>query len=172
MGRKARTEHTDMKFEHLIQINDPLNPLMDTISRDQLWRGLVLRAENPKLFVPHLDDFTIDEREAAGFRRRLRYGELVVEDRVKLAPLDEVRYEVPAQGDIPPSLLVMTIEMPDQNTLVVRFRYDDGHPPSQDSAGQMYEDFKRSAYQEADIDTVRVIRELAASGKLDASPLH
>ena len=32
--------------------------------------------------------------------------------------------------------------------------------------------FKRSAYKEADIDTVRIVRELAAAGKLDASPLH
>ena len=32
-----------MRFEHLIQINDPLMPLLDTLSREQLWRGLVLR---------------------------------------------------------------------------------------------------------------------------------
>jgi len=32
-----------MKFEHLIEINDPLNPLADTMTREQLWRGLVLR---------------------------------------------------------------------------------------------------------------------------------
>ena len=34
-----------MKFEHLIEINDPLNPLIDTLSLEQVWRGLVLRAE-------------------------------------------------------------------------------------------------------------------------------
>jgi hypothetical protein len=87
-----------MKFEHLIEINDPLNPLIDTLSREQLWRGLVLRAESPKLFVPHLDECTIDERERHGFRRRLRYGDLVIEDRVLPEPMQEVRYEVAAQG--------------------------------------------------------------------------
>ena len=45
-----------MKFNHLIQINDPLNPLIDSLTREQLWRGLVLRAESPRLFMPHLDD--------------------------------------------------------------------------------------------------------------------
>lgn len=161
-----------MKFEHLIQINDPLNPLMDTITREQLWRGLVMRAESPKQFVPHLDECTIDAHEAGSFRRRLRYGDLVVEDRVVLEPLREVRYEVPAQGEIPASLLVMTIETPDEHNLLVRFRYDDGHPDSQDAANMMYDDFKRSAYQEADIDTVKIIRELAAKRQLDPSPLH
>ena len=161
-----------MKFEHLIQINDPLNPLMDTITREQLWRGLVMRAEQPMLFVPHLDECTIGAREAGGFQRQLRYGDLVVNDRVVLEALVEVRYEVPAQGEIPASLLVMKIEMPDQHNLLVRFHYDDGHPESADAASQMYDDFKRSAYKEADIDTVRIVRELAAAGKLDASPLH
>lgn len=28
-----------MKFEHLIEINDPLNPLIDTLSLEQVWRG-------------------------------------------------------------------------------------------------------------------------------------
>jgi hypothetical protein len=36
----------------------------------------------------------------------------------------------------------------------------------------MYDDFKRSAYQEADIDTVRILRQLAGEGKLDASLLN
>ena len=33
-----------MNYEHLVQINDPLNPLLDTLTREQLWAGLVLRA--------------------------------------------------------------------------------------------------------------------------------
>jgi hypothetical protein len=36
----------------------------------------------------------------------------------------------------------------------------------------MYNEFKKSAYQEADIDTVRILRQLAAEGKLDASYLN
>ena len=40
-----------MKFSHLVQINDSLNPLIDSLPREQLWRGLVMRAENPLLFV-------------------------------------------------------------------------------------------------------------------------
>jgi hypothetical protein len=162
-----------MKFEHLIEINDPLNPLMDTITREQLWRGLVLRAESPKMFVPHLDECTIDERTSGSFRRRLRYGDLVVEDQVILTPLVEVRYEVPAQGDISQSRLTMSIEEPSAGRVYVRFRYDDGHnEPVVDEVNAMYDEFKKSAYQEADIDTVRILRELAADGKLDGSLLN
>jgi hypothetical protein len=161
-----------MKFEHLIEINDPLNPLIDTITREQLWRGLVLRAESPKMFVPHLDECTIGERTSGSFSRRLRYGDLVVEDRVILTPLQEVRYEVPAQGEISESLLTMTIEAPTEGVLLVRFRYDDGTGEHLDPANAMYDDFKKSAYQEADIDTVRILRQLAEEGRLDAGYLN
>ena len=156
-----------MKFEHLIEVNDPMNPLIEPLSHEQLWRGLVLRAESPMLFVPHLDECRIGARDEGGFARRLRYGELVIEDRVVLRPLREVRYEVAAQGEISASSLVMTIESPNPESLWVRFEYDDGHDAATDAANAMYDDFRRSAYQESDIDTIRILRELAEQGRLD-----
>jgi hypothetical protein len=161
-----------MKFEHLIEINDPLNPLIDTVTREQLWRGLVLRAEDPKRFIPHLDECTIGERASGSFSRRLRYGELVIDDHVHLTPLQEVRFEVHAQGEIAKSSLSMTIEAPSEGLLYVRFSYDDGNADAEDQMSKMYEDFKKSAYQEADIDTVKIVRQLASEGRLDASYLN
>jgi hypothetical protein len=161
-----------MKFEHLIEINDPLNPLIDTLTREQVWRGLVLRADTPMLFVPHLDECNIDARTETSFRRRLRYGELVVEDVVILTPLHQVRYEVAAQAEINASRLVMTIEAPSEHRMFVRFQYDDGNDEATDAANEMYNNLKRSAYEEADIDTIRLVRELASEGRLDAAYLN
>ena len=161
-----------MKFEHLIEINDPLNPLIDPLSREQLWRGLVLHAESPKLFVPHLDACTISERNGDGFCRTRRFGALQIDDRVILTPRREVRYDVRQQGDISASTLSVTIEAQDEQLLFVRFRYDDGHDAATDAANALYNEFKKSAYQEADIDTIRILRELAAEGRLDASYLN
>ena len=52
-GKVKREKHraTIMKFTHLVEINMPDNPLVMKITREQLWRGLVLRAERPTLFV-------------------------------------------------------------------------------------------------------------------------
>jgi hypothetical protein len=161
-----------MKFEHLIEINDPLNPLIDPLTREQLWRGLVLHAESPRLFVPHLDECVVSERSAQGFRRKRRFGELSIDDRVTLTPMQQVRYDVHAQGEISASSLTVTIEAPEQHILFVRFRYDDGHDAATDAANAMYDEFKKSAYQEADIDTIRIVRELAAEGRLDANSLN
>ena len=157
-----------MKFEHLIEVNDLLNPLMDEISHEQLWRGLVLRAEAPKLFMPQLDDCDISNRDDNGFQRRLRFGELFVVDRVVLEPMHRVRYLVDAQQEIGNSSLTMTIEAPQPGHLFVRFLYEDDHDTATDEANKMYDEFRKSAYQENDIDTIRVLRELAEQGRLDS----
>jgi len=161
-----------MKFEHLVEINDPMNPLRDTLTREQLWHGLVLRAEQPKLFIPHLDACEILERDAGVMRRRLTFGPLVIEDKVTLTPLQEVHYDVPAQGDIAASTLRMMIEAPTEAMLLVRFCYDDGMGEHVDQANAMYDEFKKSAYEEADIDTVRIVRQLAGQGKLATTLLN
>ena len=154
-----------MKFSHLVEINDPLNPLLEPLSRAQLWRGLVLRAEQPKMFMPHLDACDILEKSAAVIERELRYGETVIRDRVSYLPQMQVHYHVPKQKDIPMSDLTMTIEEPQPGALYVRFIYDD-HQGEENPAEAFYNEFRRSAYQEADIDTIRVVRELAENGTL------
>lgn len=160
-----------MKFTHLIEINDPLNPLIDPLTRDQLWRGLMLRAEAPKLFVPHLDACVILDQSAASIERELRYGELAVRDRVTFLSQLEVKYHVPAQKDITASTLTMTIEEPQPGLLFVRFEYDDDSLDVAGSVDAFYNEFRRSAYQESDIDTIRMIRQLATDGRLGAAPL-
>lgn len=157
-----------MKFEHLIEINDLLNPLVDVITHEQLWRGLVLHAEAPKLFMPQLDNCEIADRHDNGFTRHRHFGKLTVVDRVVLEPMHRVRYLVDAQDEIPASSLTVTIELPQPERLFVRFQYEDDHDAATDEANKMYDEFRKSAYQESDIDTIRVLRELAEQGRLDS----
>jgi hypothetical protein len=156
-----------MKFAHLVEINDPLNPLIDPLTRDQLWRGLVLRAERPKEFVPWLDACRIFDRSDVSISRELKYGELIVHDRVTFLAKEQVRYHVPKQKDIPESSLTMTIEEPQPDVFFVRFEYEDGAAGETGAAEEFYNDFRRSAYHESDIDTIRMIRRFAEAGRLD-----
>jgi Domain of unknown function (DUF1857) len=150
-----------MRFSHLIQINDPFNPLIDPLSREQLWRGLVLRAENPLLFVMALDGFEIVERGDNMLARELRFGNLTLRDRVMFEPMQQVRYEIEAGGDSPAATLVMTIEEPEPDQLFVRFDYETLHDDTAAPIDEFYSSFAKQAYIEADIDTVSTIRRLA-----------
>ncbi|MGZ9711201.1 SRPBCC family protein [Glaciimonas sp. GNP009] len=157
-----------MKFAHLIEINDPLNPLIKPLTSEQLWRGLVLRAEQPMLFVPHLDACQILEKSIDSLSRELRYGKIIIRDIVTYLPQLQVRYQVPPQEELLGSSLTMTIEQPQQDALFVRFSYTDESSGTAISAEEeMVDEFRRSAYLQADIDTIGIIRELVDSDKLN-----
>jgi len=155
-----------MRFSHLIQINDPLNPLIDPLSREQLWRGLAYRAENPLPFVLGLDECRIVVRTERTLRRELHFGSLTVRDRVTLDPMKQVRYETEAGAGLPASSLVMTIEEPGADELVVRFEYETSRRSGDAPSEEFYNAFLRKAYVEADIDTIRTIRRLVVENLL------
>ncbi len=157
-----------MKFHHLIEINDPLNPLIDELSREQLWRGLVLRAEDPVPFVVGLDACRITARASAQIERELRFGELVILDTVRFEHGRRVSYHTAAQAGTPAASLAMTIEEPAAGALFVRFEYDSGDTGASDQMQDFYDEFRRDAYRQADIDTIKRIRQLADEGLLDA----
>ncbi|MCL1886376.1 MAG: DUF1857 family protein [Betaproteobacteria bacterium] len=155
-----------MKFEHLVEINDLKDPRIEPITRLQLWRGLVLRTEQPTLFIPQLDSCVITVHSANAISRGLKFGNLVVNDHVHYTVQNQVRFDIPKQGEILASTLTMTIEEPMPEQLFVRFTYEDTSP--EEGPDAFYNDFKRSAYREADIDTIRIIRQMTAEGRFNS----
>jgi hypothetical protein len=152
-----------LKFEHLVEINDPADPGITPLSRAQLWRGLRLRAEDPRRFVYGLDACLVAERGPDYLVRRLRFGKKIVSDRVDFTGAESVRYAVAASEDYAASSLTMQIEEPAPGRLFLRFVYASDGPGSEAS----FEDVVKQAYYEADLDTVARIRQLAAEGRLD-----
>ncbi|MGV1121985.1 AtaL-like protein, partial [Xanthomonas translucens] len=69
---------------------------MQPLTRAQLWEGLVLRAEQPQLFVIGLERCEILERTGTTLERELHFGNVVVRDSVTLTPDESVRYDVRA----------------------------------------------------------------------------
>jgi hypothetical protein len=155
---------TPLRFEHLVQINDARDPRVTPLSRDQLWRGLVLRAEFPKTIVPWLDACEV-EHAGDDLVRTLHFGSQVVHDRVTFEPKREVSFETVDAGEGRAFRMSMRIEEPAPGALFVRFTYDSRSP--EHSAEDPHSGAIKEAYRLADIDTVFRIRQLADSGVLD-----
>jgi hypothetical protein len=154
-----------LRFEHLVQINDPRDERIEALRRDQLWRGLVLRAQTPKLFIPWLDDADIESAADGMLTRVLHFGNFEVRDRVSFDDGTRVHYEIEDAGADARFSLTMMIEEPAPGALFVRFTY---RAQSVDHHAQNpLSDMVRSAYRHADEDTVFRIRQLAASGVLE-----
>lgn len=158
-----------MRFEHLVQINDPLNPLLDALTPEQLWHGLVLRAEQPLQFVLGLSGFAVRSRADAGgtttLARSLDFGSFSVRDRVELTPPRRSQTHTDAGPSWPASRLTIAIEERAEG-LFLRFLYEF---EGEDGGGEQTEEvaaLRRQAYKSADLDTVARIRALAAAGCL------
>lgn len=153
-----------MNFSHLVQVNDSRDPSIQPLTRAQLWRGLVKRAESPLYFVYGLDQCEILERRSDSLVRQLRFGNVVVRDRVTFYPPNEVRYDIAGNKEMPGGRLIMRIEEPQPEQFFVRFDYQ--LDAIAGAEHDYYNEFRKSAYVEADIDTIVAIRELVADGWL------
>lgn len=155
-----------MKFEHLVEINDFLNPLVETLTRETLWKGLLHSVEDPGEFLAAIDEAKILGRRADGMERELHFGSIVIRDHVRLKPLHEIEIRSEATPTIPAARRVMRIEEPAPDELFVRFLYEQfpqGHPPMTPEVGQAL----KNAWLQADRDLIARIRLLAAE-----PPLH
>jgi hypothetical protein len=156
-----------MRFVHIIEINDPRNPLLDILTLEQVWRGLLRRVERPGEFLPQLKTSLIVMRGDSTLARELNFGDLIVRDRVRLVPMQSVRFDTEATATIPSGSLVIAIEAHDADHLQLRFTYTTQRERSADEKTEaQYDRFVQSAYLQADIDSVRVIRALANCGEL------
>ena len=154
-----------LRFEHLVEINDPKDPRLTPMTRAQLYRGLQIRAEFPKTFVPWLDECEIRRIDEKSLLRTLHFGAQTVREHVHFDCMNSVKYETIEEDANVEFRLAMVIEEPEPDHLFVRFTYEAHSPTHRDSdphAGAIKE-----AYRLADIDTVFRIRQLADSGVLD-----
>lgn len=155
-----------MKFEHLVIVNEPANPLIADLSREELWFGLLCRAEDPRPFLPGLESCTIIERSDNVLVRDLQFGKVLIRDRVELTPMEAVSFESERTDEHAGGRLTITIEEPEPQALVLRFVYRTTLPEGTLDPDGAYAEFVKAAYHESDIDTVRVIRMLAESTRL------
>ncbi|WP_303784056.1 SRPBCC family protein [Azovibrio restrictus] len=151
-----------MHFEHLVQINDPANPLLQFLSREQLWRGLWQRVENPMIFLPGLESCQILERAGSGWLRQLDFGAARIRDRVTFVEPEWLRFDIEAGAGHPGGSLVIHLEEPEPGALFLRFVYQT--TLNLEGAERQYMEYVKSAYRESDLETVRVIRLLLAEG--------
>ncbi|AVY94830.1 DUF1857 domain-containing protein [Microvirgula aerodenitrificans] len=155
-----------MQYEHLIEVNDPNNPMLTQLTRQQLWRGLIHRIEAPGEFLPGVEAVTLVSRSDVHIERVMQLGALGVHDRIDLEHEQRLHYHTRAGSNHLGGELVVTIEEPDEGHLFVRFRYD---TPVADlpEDGVDYVGYLKAAYRKMDAEAIGLIRELAATDRLD-----
>ena len=155
-----------MNFEHLVVVNDPSDPLLTSLTREEVWFGLLCRAEDARPFLPGLESCRIVERSDDVLARELNFGAVVIRDSVTLTPMESIRFESEATATHAGGTLTISIEEPAPGVLALRFRYRTSLPEGAGSPDEAYVDYVKAAYHQSDLDTVRVIRMIAESGHI------
>ncbi|HKQ84699.1 MAG TPA: AtaL-like protein [Steroidobacteraceae bacterium] len=157
-----------LTFEHIVRVNDLADPRLAPLSRNQLWQGLVRRAEMPRYFMPWLENVELTPQQDGSLARELDFGNFRVRDRVRFMEGESVSYEVEANAAVEHANVTMRIEEPAPGQLFVRFLYEI-RSSQYDGLGEL-EGFVKDAYRQADNETVAGIRLLAANHLLDERP--
>ena len=150
-----------LEFEHIIHINDPREPHLPTMTRAQLWEGLVFRTKYPGHFNPSLST-ELEGITDTGFIRHLRFGEASLRDLVTLVHEEEIHTRSDGRQDQMFARSVTRIEEPAPGHLLVRFYYcrDSGNV----EGGLDVDSYLRAAYLQNDRDAVVTLRRFALEG--------
>lgn len=149
-----------MRFEHLIEINAPQTgqPLMAPVfSREQVWRGLMVRVQSPQRFPMGPDRCDWRETEPGVFQRTLHFGSHVMQDEVVADRGRQLVFTPQAHGDTAPIRLTIGIEEPRAGQMVLRFVYEALAPQTEEEA--YYNDYRHNAWLHNDRDMVRTLRQ-------------
>lgn len=159
-----------MRFEHLIQINDAGNPLVEPMTRAELWRGLVARARTPQRFPlgPDRCELLGDSGDGnpQSLRRRVHFGSLVVDDHVRFDGEQALHFEPQPRDGMPSVRLSITIEEPSPVDLFLRFVYSSDEVAAADGLDAQLQGLREQAWLANDLDMVRTLRDWKREGRL------
>lgn len=146
-----------MRFEHIIQLNDPRQPQLPAVDASALFAALMRAAAQPQLLRPDLDAVQVLALGAQHWQRRLRFGGIEIVDEV-IADTEAGRL---AQHTLAPAPMagmrrIVCLEQPAPGHLILRFIYDDPRAHERYEPEQL--ELLAAAWRHADIEQVRLLR--------------
>jgi hypothetical protein len=156
-----------VRASRTIKVNtDPREP---TLTRSLVWRGLMMKAENPLPFVPVITSCKIIERRAGRLVREIVDKGDTITEVVTFHPESMVKFER-VSGRVLGTILNEIVE-PDAGDLALKFTFTlsveglaDGSAEEREFAGQM-----EQGYLMAVAATLKAMRILAKDNALSAA---
>lgn len=81
-----------IKLSHSVPVNDPADRSVPVLTRDDVWDGLVMKAENALPFVPKMDKCDVVEQRENFILRDIRFRGDDLREAVTLTPKTRVEF--------------------------------------------------------------------------------
>lgn len=80
---------------YAVSLSILINPegIYPRLTQDQVWQGLIMKAENAVPFVPGMESCIILERYNDGILRKIKINGIIMKERVTFTPKIEVYFE-------------------------------------------------------------------------------
>jgi Domain of unknown function (DUF1857) len=157
-----------VQASRIIRVNEDLREAR--LDRSLVWRGLVMKAENPLLFVPVISSCKVIERRADGLIREIVDKGDAIREIVTFYPEHTVKFER-TSGRVLGTILNEIVEDADSD-LALKFTFTltienvaAGSAEEKEFAAQM-----EDGYLMAVRATLKAVRQLAAEKVLSAAP--
>jgi hypothetical protein len=150
-----------------VSVSVEVNPAgaAPALSREQLWRGLEIKAEDPVPFVPGMESSRVAERVEHGFIREVTVRGHTFQERILFTPAVQIRFDR-IEGRESGWIANTLSEGP--TGLLLTYTIAIGFPgvwPGSDEEKLLGEEL-RANYSAAIDQTLGLLRKLAAEGKL------
>ena len=145
-----------------------INPQGSTpvLNQDQVWRGLVMKAENAVLFVPGMQACKVLERYPDGLLREIMLGGDRFKERITFTPPVQVLFERVDTAEH--AGWITNIISESERGLILTFTFSVNFPgvqPGTEAEKQRGREMK-SSYVKAVESTLNTVRRLASEGRL------
>jgi hypothetical protein len=150
-----------IELSHAVSVNDPGDRQAPMLTRDDVWDGLVMKAENALPFVPKMEKCEVVERRENFILRDIRFGGDDLREAVTLTPKTSVVFRR-VQGRVLGEITNEILENP-AGELQLKFSFaleiEGTEPGSREERD--YEANMRDAYLGAVTATLAAIRKMA-----------
>ncbi len=149
-----------IELSHSVHVNDPGDPEAPVLMRDDVWDGLVMKAENALPFVPSMEKCDVVEQRENFILRDIRFGGDDLREAVTLTPKTSVEFRR-VQGRVLGVITNEILENP-SGELELKFSFaleiEGAEPGSREE--REYEANMRDAYLGAVVATLGAIRKM------------
>jgi hypothetical protein len=158
----AREVNRMIELSHSVPVSDPSDPDAPVLTRDDVWEGLVMKAENALPFVPKMEKCVVVEQRENFILRDIRFGGDDLREAVTLTPKTKVEFRR-VEGRVLGVITNEILESP-SGDLELKFSFAleiDGVDPGSREERE-YEETMRDAYMGAVGATMNAIRQMVA----------
>jgi len=154
-----------IKVDKTLPINPDKSGAVPVLGRDQVWRGLMMKVDDARPFVPLMTKCEVTERWDSGLLRDIAFDGMALSEKITFYPKQKVEFERVGGGDELGTIWNEIIEDAD-GELHLRFRFELEVANLTAAEERNYQENRATGYLAAVKATLDLLRKLSAQGKI------